>query len=155
METVTVFRLEDARGGGCFDVAHMQDYTDAAVQGGLMTPEEDAFSHFHTAARGFPSPYYDEELQDALSERGFYVGERGTRFGFPHLDVAREWFPPCMADALERNGQTLTVWEVAVENVAVSERQCVFLRDRATLVERLPVSALYAPPRQAELPLAA
>lgn len=155
METVTVFRLEDVRGGGCFAVAYMQDYTDAAVAAGLMTPEEEAVDHFHNAARGCPSPYRDEELQCALDERGFAVGSPGTHFGFPHLDVAREWFPPCMADALERNGQTLTVWEVATKDVAVSERQCVFLRDRATLVERLPVHALYAPPRQAELPLAA
>jgi hypothetical protein len=59
-----------------------------------------------------------------------------------------------MADPLRTFAQTLTVWEVPEEAVAVSEYQVVFDKDRAALLERLPVSALYAPERQGELQLA-
>lgn len=153
MGTVTVLRLEDTRGVGCFKAADMQDYTDAAVRAGLMTAKEDLWDHFHSAARGFPAPFDDEELSDALDEVGLDL--YACNFGFPDRDIARQWFPPCMANALVANNQTLTVWEVPEEHFAASDRQCVFRRDLATLVERLPVSALYEPDRQAQLPLAA
>jgi hypothetical protein len=155
MNTITVLRLEDANGGGCFEVADMQDYTTAAVKAGLMTPEEDEWEHFHTASRGFPGPGSDEGLDEALHSCGFDWTD-GGRFGFIDRDQAADWFPPCMADALERNGQTLTVWEVPEEHVAVGDRQVVFDRDLAHLVERLPVSALWDDTtNQLALPLAA
>jgi hypothetical protein len=156
MNTITVLRLEDENGGGCFDVADMQDYTTAAVKAGLMTPEEDEWDHFHTAERGYPGPWNDDSLRDAMADKPFDYHEEGVRFGFPSREVAAEWFPPCMADALERNGQTLTIWEVPEEHVAIGDRQVVFDRDRAHLVERLPVSALWDDTtNQLALPLAA
>jgi hypothetical protein len=147
MGTVTVLRLEDAKGRGCFEVAAMQDYTTAAVVAGLMTREEDEYAHFHSAERGCPAPSMDYALQDAFTARNFTMWTRGARFGFPSAEVAREWFPPCMVDALKANKQTLTVWEVPEDAVAASDRQCVFRRDQAKLIERLPVEALYDPSR--------
>jgi hypothetical protein len=133
----------------------MQDYTDAAVRAGLMTPDEDRYEHFHTEARGCPGLGSDEGLQWALKDTPLEPWADNVRFGFVDEEQAREWFPPCMADALNANALTLTRWEVPEEAVAIGDRQVVFDRDAATLIDRLPVEALYEPTYQLPLPLAA
>lgn len=152
-DTVTVLRLENADGWGAFEGANMQDYTDAAVKAGLMTPAEDEWEHYHTSERGFPPVSKDHALSEALDGEKSHLW--GTRFGFADAEQARSWFPPCMADALKANHMTLTLWEVPEQDVAYGDRQVVFDKDHATLLERLPVEALYEPSRQLPLPLAA
>jgi hypothetical protein len=55
MGTVTVYRLEDKNGTGCFQAASMQLYDDAATAAGIF-PQEEMTSRTSTARIGaFPA----------------------------------------------------------------------------------------------------
>lgn len=145
-----VYRFEDPSGSGCFECGALYDYDAAAIDAGIH-PDPDLI--FHSTELGFPPPWNDASLTEDALTKGYTTADLNC--GFATRDQAREWFPPELTAALERHGQTLTVWEVDEEDAASGDRQVMFHKPSATLLERLPPSALYQPERQAELPLAA
>ena len=112
-----VFRIEDSNGIG--------PYSKGWDRLSTMFQSHSGFSH--------PSP--SEEDLDVYDE---YGDERPHFCGFPTIDQMKVWFKGFRA-SLRRAGFKLSVYEVGHRDVQIGEKQLLFRRDAATLIERLEI----------------
>lgn len=85
-----------------------------------------------------PSPF-DEDLNVyETDEDGNENGERPHFCGFPTLDQMKVWFRGFRA-SLKKAGFKLSIYEVGHRDVQIGEKQLLFRRDAATLIEQLEI----------------
>lgn len=135
-DTRLIYRLEDTALEGPFEAMGCSYLTHLARDVGLYKGND--WRQFHDPVRGFPGP-----MNDAGLARRWNAGKLDYwRFGCRSLDQLRRWFPKPLCDAIGPR-QTLAVYRAPRKAVAFGRTQVAFDPDRAELVERLPLSALY------------
>jgi hypothetical protein len=117
-----VFRIEDSngigpysKGWGCLD---------------KMFQSHSGLSH--------PSPFEEDLNVYEVDENGDESIERPHFCGFPTLDQMKVWFKGFRA-SLKKAGFKLSIYEVGHKDVQIGEKQLLFRRDAATLIQQLEI----------------
>ena len=122
MGQVEVYRIETESGGGPY----------LGLEGGM-----DFAIHMASNGPAHPAPYRDGCAEGT---------DKGYVCGFESVDQGRRWFGASveLARAINRRRRELfvSVYDVPEMAVVRGDRQVMFDRDAATLVERLPVEYL-------------